>query len=83
MRGTSAAAEWSHTCKPILEPGSTREVEIDAAQLAPFVTWGTNPGMVAPVTGEVPDPDCVATDSERNSLARALEYMGLKPAHAH
>ena len=73
-----AAAEWS-TLQT--DPGASfdSEVEINAAQIAPFVTWGTNPAMAAPVTGEVPDPDCVATDSERNSLARALEYMGLRP----
>jgi len=34
-----------------------RLVEIDASRLAPHVTWGTNPGMVVPVTGHVPDPD--------------------------
>jgi 3-isopropylmalate/(R)-2-methylmalate dehydratase large subunit len=54
-------------------------VEINAAQLAPFVTWGTNPGMAVPVTGEVPDPDRAADDSERSSARRALEYMGLRP----
>ncbi|MGC2694756.1 MAG: 3-isopropylmalate dehydratase large subunit [Candidatus Angelobacter sp.] len=54
-------------------------VEINAAQIAPFVTWGTNPAMAAPVTGEVPDPGGSANDSERNSVARALEYMGLRP----
>src|SRR5579871_967489 len=53
-------------------------VEINAAQIAPFVTWGTNPGMAAPVTGEVPDPDRAANDSERSSMTRALEYMGLR-----
>ena len=58
-------------------------VEINAAQIAPFVTWGTNPGMAAPVTGEIPDPDRAATDSERNSMARALEYMGLSRKYAH
>ena len=54
-------------------------VEINAEQLAPFVTWGTNPGMAVPVTGEVPDPDRAANDSERSSARRALEYMGLRP----
>jgi 3-isopropylmalate/(R)-2-methylmalate dehydratase large subunit len=53
--------------------------EINAAQIAPFVTWGTNPGMAAPVTGEIPGPDGGASDSERNGIARALEYMGLRP----
>jgi 3-isopropylmalate/(R)-2-methylmalate dehydratase large subunit len=54
-------------------------VEINAEQIAPFVTWGTNPAMAAPVTGEVPDPGRSANDSERASIARALEYMGLRP----
>jgi 3-isopropylmalate/(R)-2-methylmalate dehydratase large subunit len=54
-------------------------VEINAGELAPFVTWGTSPAMAAPVTGEVPDPDHDASDSERGSIMRALEYMGLRP----
>jgi 3-isopropylmalate/(R)-2-methylmalate dehydratase large subunit len=54
-------------------------VEIDAAALAPFVTWGTNPGMAAPVNGKIPDPDGASSDSERNACLRALEYMALKP----
>ncbi|HKE33280.1 MAG TPA: 3-isopropylmalate dehydratase large subunit [Candidatus Angelobacter sp.] len=54
-------------------------VEIDASALAPFVTWGTNPGMATPVTGEVPDPDGAGNDSERNGMLRALDYMALKP----
>src|SRR5262249_54189659 len=53
--------------------------EVNAAQIAPVVTWGTNPGMAEPVTGEVPDPARGANESERNSMARALEYMGLRP----
>jgi 3-isopropylmalate/(R)-2-methylmalate dehydratase large subunit len=63
------------------DPGARFDttVEIDAGQLAPFVTWGTNPGMAAPVTGEVPDPDSAVDDSERAGLTRALEYMGLRP----
>ena len=62
------------------DPGAKFDatIDINAAQIAPFVTWGTNPGMAAPVTGEVPDPDGGANDSERNSIARALEYMGLR-----
>jgi 3-isopropylmalate/(R)-2-methylmalate dehydratase large subunit len=56
-----------------------KTVEINAARLAPFVTWGTNPGMAVPVTGEVPDPDSGASDSERGSIRRALEYMDLRP----
>ncbi len=53
-------------------------VEIDAAQLSPFVTWGTNPGMVAPVTGRVPDLSALR-ESERRAAELALQYMGLEP----
>ena len=54
-------------------------VEIDADTLQPFVTWGTNPGMVAPVTGKVPDPASFADSGDREAAERALEYMGLEP----
>src|ERR1051326_7389513 len=75
----SAAEENWRTLQT--DPGASFDatVEINAAQIAPFVTWGTNPGMAAPVTGEVPDPDGGACDSERYGIARALEYMGLRP----
>ena len=53
-------------------------VEIDAAQLCPFVTWGTNPGMVAPVTGRVPEIGRME-ESERRGAELALQYMGLEP----
>jgi 3-isopropylmalate/(R)-2-methylmalate dehydratase large subunit len=54
-------------------------VVIDAASLQPFVTWGTNPEMVAPVTERVPDPDSFESEGDRQAAWRALEYMGLKP----
>ena len=54
-------------------------IEIDAAALAPFVTWGTNPGMVVPVTGSVPSPAQLTSDADRRAAQRALEYMGLQP----
>src|SRR5207245_4911193 len=53
-------------------------VEIDAAQLCPFVTWGTNPGMVAPITGRVPEIGRM-TDDDRRAAELALQYMGLQP----
>jgi len=56
-----------------------RVVEVDAEELAPFVTWGTNPSMVAPVTAIVPDPAESQTENDRQSAQRALEYMSLKP----
>lgn len=53
------------------------EVVIDAAELAPFVTWGTNPGQGAPLSANVPDPASYEDASERNAAEKALEYMGL------
>ena len=56
------------------DPDATfdREIVVDADALSPMVTWGTNPGMVIPVTAAVPEP---ASDQDE----RALEYMGLQP----
>ena len=54
-------------------------VEIDASALEPFVTWGTNPGMVAPIGGRVPDPSSFGQASEREAAERALRYMNLEP----
>jgi len=51
-------------------------VEIDAAKLAPFVTWGTNPGMVVPVTGRVPE---LGNGNEQRTVEHALKYMDLEP----
>ncbi len=54
-------------------------VEIDASRVAPQVTWGTSPGMVAGVNASIPDPATAKTETDANSIARALEYMGLRP----
>ena len=59
-----------------------RTVVIQAGDLAPFVTWGTKPDMVAAVTDRVPDPASFAGAAEREAAARALEYMGLEPNQA-
>ncbi len=56
-----------------------REMTIDAAQLAPRVTWGTSPGMVTSIESTVPSPDDALTEADRKSFSRALEYMDLKP----
>ncbi len=54
-------------------------VEIDASTLAPFVTWGTNPGMVVPVDGRIPELAAFRNNGDRQSAERMLEYMGLEP----
>jgi 3-isopropylmalate/(R)-2-methylmalate dehydratase large subunit len=73
-----AVREWS---KLPTDPGAKfdRELVIDAATLAPYVSWGTSPGMVAPVTASVPDPAAAGNELNRKSFERALEYMALKP----
>jgi 3-isopropylmalate/(R)-2-methylmalate dehydratase large subunit len=53
------------------------EVDIDAGALAPFVTWGTNPGQGLPLGESVPDPASFADPIDRTAAERALEYMGL------
>ncbi len=55
------------------------EVVIDAAALAPFVTWGTNPGQGVPLSGSVPDPEQIADAGARQAAERALKYMDLEP----
>ena len=57
-------------------------IEIAVTELAPQVTWGTNPGMVVPVTGTVPDPSDFDDPDDRVGAERALAYMGLRPGTA-
>ncbi|MGA7690070.1 MAG: 3-isopropylmalate dehydratase large subunit [Jiangellales bacterium] len=56
-----------------------REVVLDAADIAPFVTWGTNPGQGLPLSASVPDPADFADPVDRSAAERALEYMALTP----
>src|SRR5712692_7040813 len=55
-----------------------RELELDISSLPPQVSWGTNPAMVADITGEVPDPQSFPDENSRRAAARALEYMALR-----
>jgi 3-isopropylmalate/(R)-2-methylmalate dehydratase large subunit len=59
-----------------------RELRLDASQLQPMVTYGTNPGQGVPVTGRIPLPEELEDPAERRSLLSAMEYMGLKPGQA-
>ena len=63
------------------DPGASydKSLRFEAADVQPQVTWGTNPGQVAPVTGRVPSPDDVGDETERKHVASALRYMNLKP----
>jgi 3-isopropylmalate/(R)-2-methylmalate dehydratase large subunit len=54
-----------------------KEVVLDAAEIIPFVTWGTSPQDALPITGIVPDPASIADEGRRASVERSIEYMGL------
>jgi 3-isopropylmalate/(R)-2-methylmalate dehydratase large subunit len=63
------------------DPGAVydKDVRIDAAAIAPLVTWGTSPEDIVPISGRVPDPATAGSDARRDAMARALQYMGLAP----
>ncbi|WP_022879986.1 3-isopropylmalate dehydratase large subunit [Microbacterium sp. B19] len=73
-----AVAEWSSLTT---DEGAVfdREIVIDAAEISPFVTWGTNPGQGAPLDSAVPDPEAFTDPEEREAAHRALAYMDLRP----
>jgi 3-isopropylmalate/(R)-2-methylmalate dehydratase large subunit len=73
-----AVARWRTL---VSDPGARfdRTVALDAARIAPHVTWGTSPEMVATIDGRVPDPDKERDPVVREGIERALEYMGLEP----
>jgi len=56
-----------------------KSITLDASALEPMVTYGTNPGMGAPLTGRVPDPAAASDSAQRRALEKALAYMGLTP----
>ena len=56
-----------------------KEVFIDATTLKPYVSWGTNPAQVLPIDGTIPSPAEAASETEADTIRRALEYMGLEP----
>ncbi len=72
----AAVADWS-TLFTDDDATFDKEVFLDAADIEPFVSWGTNPGQVVPISGVVPSPDEFDDPTERNAAERALEYMGL------
>ena len=73
----AAIADWK-TLKTDDPSAFDRHVSIDAVEIAPQVTWGTNPAMTVDVTGRVPEPDQVPF-AAREDARRALDYMGLTP----
>ncbi|WP_454778298.1 3-isopropylmalate dehydratase large subunit [Georgenia muralis] len=74
-----AAVEYWRTLRSDDDAVFDTEVDLDAADLEPFVTWGTNPGQGLPLSASVPDPVDIVEESERKAAERALEYMDLSP----
>jgi len=74
-----AAVEYWRTLKSDDDATFDVEVDIDATQLTPFVTWGTNPGHGVPLGGSVPAPEDFDSEVEQATAKRALEYMDLTP----
>ena len=72
----AAIEDWK-TLRTDDDAAFDKEVVIDASTLTPFVTWGTNPGQVLPIDASVPAPESFDDPTTRETVSRALEYMGL------
>jgi len=72
-----AAVEYWKSLRTDDDAEFDAEVVLDAAELSPFVTWGTNPGQGAPLSASVPDPAAFEDESDRVAAEKALTYMGL------
>jgi 3-isopropylmalate/(R)-2-methylmalate dehydratase large subunit len=77
----AAVAAWREL---VTDEGAVfdRSVTLDAADIAPFVTWGTTPAQGVPLNGTIPAPESFADENDRISAERALAYMGLEPGTA-
>jgi 3-isopropylmalate/(R)-2-methylmalate dehydratase large subunit len=73
------AVEYWRTLRSDDDSHFDKVIEIDASTLEPFVTWGTSPGMVVPISSVVPDPAETNNVADRQAAERALEYMALQP----
>jgi 3-isopropylmalate/(R)-2-methylmalate dehydratase large subunit len=73
-----AVARWKQLPT---DDGATydKSVQMDAGALEPMITFGTSPGMGIPITAAVPDPASIADPMERESVRKALRYMGIEP----
>ena len=74
-----AAVDYWKTLRSDDDAHFDSQVDIDATQLTPFVTWGTNPGHGVPLGGVVPAPEDFDSEVEQATARRALEYMDLAP----
>ncbi len=75
-----AAVEYWQSLPSDAEADFDKTVEINAADLEPFVTWGTSPGMSVKISESVPELSAAKDENERKSFERALQYMNLEPS---
>ena len=73
------AVEYWKTLKTDTDAKFDKEININAEDIIPMVTWGTSPQDVAPIDGKVPNPENEKDIDKKNSINRSLKYMGLKP----
>ena len=76
-----AAAEWLALASDA-DAAFDREVALDAAEIAPVVTWGISPEDAAPITATVPDPDGIADEARAAQVRAALDYMDIRPGQS-
>jgi len=74
-----AAVEYWQSLTTDSDAKFDKEINLNADELAPFVTWGTNPGQGLPLSASVPNPADFSNAEDRGAAERALEYMDLKP----
>jgi 3-isopropylmalate/(R)-2-methylmalate dehydratase large subunit len=77
----AAVARW-RALSPDETASYDRSVHLEAASLAPMITFGTNPSMAIPIDGRVPDPSDAGSRTERADLDKALRYMALEPGQS-
>jgi len=73
------AMEYWNTLKTDKDAKFDKEININAADILPMVTWGTSPQDVVSIDGKIPDPKDETNIDKKNSIERSLKYMGLKP----
>jgi 3-isopropylmalate/(R)-2-methylmalate dehydratase large subunit len=78
-KGTDWDAAVAHWKRLVTDEDATfdKEIVLDASEMTPFVTWGTNPGQGVPLAAAVPSPEDFADAGDRVAAEKALEYMGL------
>ena len=73
------ALEYWNSLKTDNDAKFDKEINLNGADIAPMVTWGTSPEDVVTINGKIPNPDNEKNEDKKNSINRSLKYMGLKP----